>query len=336
MALERIDRLKRNGRSVFEGTGQIGNLWQDIPLFKEAPFSIEDKGENKYLRLIVREPLKGGEQFLFPSDTQDELHIPVATVSKQYEQVQHRHIEESLEMALKRVGFNPEHLEARLTLTEYGECMRISFFLPYNSPYAFNLGHEDHVLQINALNSVDKSTKLEINLMWYGLNSQTGMPARQGARLTKLHVKSPKSLESAIKGFLEVQLAQASEDIQQFRMWYEIKVSYEKLSHTKPSPGQIENWIESFVTQRWGKRSAARVFHIARVGRDVDGPHELRYANPDLSSFAPVRNAFDISQVLSWVANQEGTIQSQLARRMDIPDLMDALIKTEKPLTLTV
>ena len=336
MALEKNVRLKWNSRSILEGSGQIGNLKQEIPEFTEAPFSIGDRGENKYLRLIVREPLKEGKGFLFPSDSQDELQIPVATVSKQYKLVQHRQIVTSLEIALTRVGINPERLEVRLTLTEYGECMQISFFLPNDSPYSFNLGHEDHVLQINALNSVDKSTKLEINLTWYGLNSRTGMPARQNARLKKIHVKSPKSLESAIKGFLEVQLAQASEDIQQFRKWYQIKVSYEELSHTKPSPGQIEHWIERFVAKRWGERSANRVYHLAKKGMDLPRPHQFQHTNPVLSSFAPVRNAYDISQVLSWIASQEGTIQNQHARRMDIPDLMEALIKTQKPLTLSV
>ena len=69
---------------------------------------------------------------------------------------------------------------------------------------------------------------------------------------------------------------------------------------------------------------------------DLPSPHESQYTNPVLSSFAPVRNAYDISQVLSWIASQEGTIQNQHARRMDIPDLMEALIKTQKPLTLSV
>ena len=336
MALKRNDRLKWNSRSILEGNGQIGDLRQEIPQFAEAPFSVEDRGENKYLRLIVREPLKEGQGFLFPSNNQEELQIPVATVSKRYKLVQHRHIVMSLEMALKRVGLNPERLEVGLTLTEYGECMQISFFMPNDSPYAFNLGNEDHVLQVNALNSVDKTTKLEINLTWYSLNSQTGMLARRDARLKKIHLKSSKSLESVIKGFLEEQLAQASEDIQRFREWYQIKVSFEQLSHAKPSPSQIEHWIKRFVARRWGEHSAKRVYRIAREGMDLPNPHESQYTNPVLSSFAPVRNAYDISQVLSWIASQEGTIQNQHARRMDIPDLMEALIKTQKPLTLSV
>ena len=146
--------------------------------------------------------------------------------------------------------------------------MQISFFMPNDSPYAFNLGNEDHVLQVNALNSVDKTTKLEINLTWYSLNSQTGMLARRDARLKKIHLKSSKSLESVIKGFLEEQLAQASEDIQRFREWYQIKVSFEQLSHAKPSPSQIEHWIKRFVARRLGEHSAKRVYHIAREGMD--------------------------------------------------------------------
>ncbi len=53
-------------------------------------------------------------------------------------------------------------------------------------------------------------------------------------------------------------------------------------------------------------------------------------------AFAPVRNAYDISQVLSWIAGHRGTIQEQLKWTMDIPYLMDTLLEVEKPLTLQI
>ncbi len=333
------------GRKVKEDKGSISDLRQEIPCFRIAPFGIEDGGVNKYLTLIVRKPLKRNQGYLLPIND-DEVQIPVATVSEQYELVQHRRIVEALETALKQIDFNPEHLEAELTLTEYGERMRVSFTLP-NYKFDPGDGGETVLLRVNALNSVDKTTTLEINLTWCSVNFRTGMLMRRDARLKIIHRKSPIPLECIIKEFLERQLHQASGDIRRLQQWQLMKVSCEKLSEAKPSPGQIEHWIDKAVAKRWGVHAAARAYHIARTGKDgelVDRfeqdvePHEHKVRSIDKvpGSFAPVRNAYDISQVLSWLASQRGTIQNQLDRMMDIPYLMHALLKEEKPLTLSM
>jgi hypothetical protein len=38
-------------------------------------------------------------------------------------------------------------------------------------------------------------------------------------------------------------------------------------------------------------------------------------------------NAFDISQVLSWLTNQTRDVQQQVDRMRDIPNLMDSLLE---------
>ncbi len=51
--------------------------------------------------------------------------------------------------------------------------------------------------------------------------------------------------------------------------------------------------------------------------------------------FIPVENVYHVSQVLSWIASQQETIQGQLERMGQIHGLMDALLKQEKlPITL--
>ena len=354
MALTMNPELKWHSRPVLQGSGKINDLRQDIPRFAAVPFKVEDGGVNKYLNLIVREPLKVNEGYLLQAKNQDELEIPVATVSKQYELVQHRRIVEVLETVLNQIGFDSNLLETTLTLSEYGERMWASFTLPEKSPYAFDLGSGLHVLQVNALNSVDKTAALEINLTWYSLDSQTGMLARQDRRLKKIHVKSRKSLEYTIKEFLGKQLRQALGDIRLFQQWFEIEVAREKFLRTKPTSGQIEQWIDEIVTKKWGIIAAARVYQIAKTGYDgkVEEPHQRletpqgkakaheyelhlieRHKVP--GAFAPVRNAYDISQVLSWLAKHQGTIQGQLERMMEIPTLMNSLLRQKKSLTLS-
>ena len=65
---------------------------------------------------------------------QAELKIPL---SKKYELVQHRYIVTTLETVLKQIGLDPDDLIANLTITDYGECMRVSFTLP---DYQFDPG----------------------------------------------------------------------------------------------------------------------------------------------------------------------------------------------------
>ena len=347
MPLELKKNLKWLGRPVLKGTGQIGELRQEIPRFTIAPFSVEGRGVNKYLNLIVREPSKENQGYLLRSENQDEFQIPVATVSKQYKLVQHQHIVEALEDAFKQVGLNPDCLQVKLTITEYGERMWISFTLPKDSQYVFDLNKRTHVLQVNALNSVDKTTALEINLTWYSLNSMTGMLVRRGARLKKIHLKSRKP--EGFEEFLKKQLGHASKDIHRVKTWYQTKVNFEKkeLSNVKPSAGQIEHWINTTVAKRWGDHTAARAYHIAKTGYDGEianpsepdvQPHKREVRSKPLvpGSFAPVLNAYDISQVLSWIASQRGTIQDQLEWMMDIPTLMHVLLRQKRPLTLSI
>ena len=346
MTLERNKTLKWHSREVLEGSGRISELRQEIPYFTTTPFCIEGAGVNKYLTLIVREPLREDQGYLFPSDDQAELKIPVATVSGRYELVQHRRIVIALETALKQIGLDPDHLTANLTITDYGECMRVSFTLP---DYKFDPGDGGEIilLRVNALNSVDKNTSLEINLTWCSLDSMTGILVHRNAREKKEHRKSRIPLESLIKEFLQQQLSRALRDIRQFQQWQRRKVSREELSKAKPSPGQIEHWIDKTVAKKWGVHTAARAYHIAKTGYDgklIDRfakdvkPHEhqVQSTNKVPGSFAPVRNAYDISQVLSWLASRRGTIEDQLDRMMDIPDLMRALLKEEKLITLSM
>ncbi|MDE0184287.1 MAG: hypothetical protein OXP71_02385 [Candidatus Poribacteria bacterium] len=260
-------------------------------------------------------------------------------MSKRYELVQHNHIVEELEYAIAQVGLDAETLDATLTMTVYGERMWASFILPRDSLIDFNLDNSSYVLRINALNSVDKSTPLEINVTWYSLDSKTSLLVRRNARLKKIHLKSRKS--KGIKEFLENQIRQASGDLRQIRAWNQ------QLLMNSPRRGQIELWIDEIVANRWGVHAAARVYHIARTGYDgeIDNrfegnvkPHERQVQSSVKVSgkFTPVRNACDIWQVLCWFANQRTTIQNRFDFILDIPVLMRALMKLDKPLTILI
>ena len=339
MILNRNETLRWHSREVLQGSGRISELRQEIPYFRRIPFRIEDGGVNKNLDLIVREPLKKSQGYLLPS-SDDEVQIPVATVSKQYELVQHHNLLEVLETALKNIGLDPWNLKTELILTEYGERMRVSFTLPN---YDFDPG-DDYpiILKVNAFNSVDRTTALSINLSWYRLVCSNGMMfGTKQARFRRIHLQSRKPED--IKNFLKKQLSLAAEVQNLYKQWYKKQVFIE----TKPSAVQIEHWIDKTVAKKWGVHTAARAYHIAKTGYDgkltnrfakdvKPHKHQVKSINKVPGSFAPVRNAYDISQVLSWLASQRGTIEDQFDWMMDIPRLMRALLKEEKPITLSI
>ena len=226
-------------------------------MFHEGSPARRRRGENRYFDLIVREPLKENKDKILPED--DEVQIPVATVSKQYNLIQHHEVLNALVAAVQESGLDPERLKAELTLTEYGELMRFSFTLPN---YDFNPG-DGHpiVLKVNALNSVDKTTSLDINLSWYRLVCSNGMMYSTGsARFRRIHLISRKPED--IRKFLSKQLGRVAMAQSLYKQWYQRVVYLKELSEAKPSPGQIELWIDETIAKKWGVHAAARAYHI--------------------------------------------------------------------------
>lgn len=109
---------------------------------------------------------------------------------------------------------------------------------------------------------------------------------------------------------------------------------------------QIEQWLEKSVSKTWDVYAAARAYYIAKTGYDgkfINSGQKKHVKFNELTlkkrttevpgSFSPARNAYDISQVLSWIASRQGTVNSQLKMMAEIPDLMRALLR-QKTITL--
>lgn len=311
--------LKWDGREVLIYKGLADEIRQEIPGFKRDSFRTEE-GENKFLDVIVRKPLKDPQGKMLLTD--DEAHIPVAIVSKTYGLLRHRKLFKVLRAALAEIIRDPLSLKSELLITEYGERMQVSFLL---SHHEFDPG-DGHplLLKVNALNSVDRSTSLDINMTWYRPVSGTSSIYRMEEEFSRRHVKS--LTPQAVGGFLSKQLRLLSEEHNLYREWY----------RTKRSQNQVKRWISETVAKKWGPEAAGRVFCIAKTGWD-----ERRVEVPKI--FTPVQNLYHLSQVLSWVAKwtikkkkensfplRERTLGTQLERIMQIPALMDDLLEMEE------
>lgn len=355
------------GRKTTFREGTLRELRPYVPRFKKVPYAILGEGVNPYLFMIVREPLRYGSlPVIFPDD--DTLQIPVSVVSEKYQLVQHHDFLNALADVLQENGFDLDQHQAQLCLTEYGERMWFSLTLPAHSHNAsirtyFDPGDGHPVyLTVNALNSVDKSTALEINLTWHRLVCGNGLMYGDNMTFKEFHCTETLNVKAIYK-FLEKQFAKEQFESEKERLltWWRTKVIAQFLWDGAPGSCQIGKWLENHVSKRWGIHAAARVYHIAKTGKDakfrlfyyselpvlIDPPvknDDVRFTDltplPKTESdvpgaYAPVRNAYDISQVLSWLANQQKTLQGRLKRLGDIPKLMRSLL-TAETITLTV
>ena len=343
-----------HGREVQEESGWISDLREKIPHFGRWPFSIEDN-ENEYLDLIARKPHGDGK------------YIPVAAVSKQYNFIEHHEMLDSVLAALGNHVDDPQSLDAKLRLSKYGARMWITFLLPN---WKFDPGDGyPVVLQVNYSNSVDRSRAVRIHLSWHRGKSNTEM---QGRELRRIHDQSFKTEE--IEEFLAYQFRRFSKEESLYKKWYETKLDWKSIvtwiNKNVTAIWHAHTAVRAYQIAKTGNdikiKKVFRCTHAGEAPKEVKlGSGSLQLEKSDFIAdpmvqkddlylnyneyrflrvetihkvpglFLPVENVYHASQVLSWIASQQGTIENQLKRLGQIHGLMDALLKQEKlPLTL--
>lgn len=303
------------GQPISASTGTLSELMGHLPSFDRKSFG-PDGSRNEFLDTIIRAPI--GD---------DTRYIPVATVSPQYDLVQHHEVFGWLADGLMAVGENPEDMSGTLTLSKYGERMQLTIRLP---KYDFDPGDQYPLsLVVNALNSVDKSTSLEIQMGWWRQICSNGMKAKaRGSTSRSIHLLGRRTA-SAIAPIIGEQLASVKLDRSRYRRWLDTPISLER----------IERWADTQVAQTWGPHAAARVCHIVRTGEDgrIEDPFEkapphaiaVKSERKMPGACAPVANAYHVSQVLSWISSHRRTIQDQNERTAQIDRLMRTLLPRE-------
>ena len=123
----------------------------------------------------------------------------------------------------------------------------------------------------------------------------------------------------------------------------------------------MARWIDTTVQNEWNYQLAARAYSVAINGYDIQVKNSEEVTDIDQDSdkkkkilpseltryfsdpyyyvridqapekFAPVKNAFDVSLVLSWVLSRQRAIPNQL-KWVDIPELMGKLVAADENL----
>lgn len=89
--------------------------------------------------------------------------------------------------------------------------------------------------------------------------------------------------------------------------------------------------------KNWGFKAATRAYNIAKTGCDVEiaGTYkdslpstiEVHKMNKIPGMADKAANAFEICQILAWLAKERNDIQEQYEWRREIPNLMTKLLK---------
>lgn len=296
--------------------GSLTEIRNHIPAFERRDFGLSEQGNEKFrpnarLDTIVRLPF-----------AEDKNLIPVGVVSKDYALVPHTAVLDVATKALDEAHIAPADVKAELKITEYGERMALSLYLPKKYQFDPGDGHP-MALRLECINSVDGSTRFRALMGWFRFVCSNGLII--GVTRTDMRRRHIGDFRLGDIGkVLSSGLNESEKEKQNFERWRKSSVTFK----------QVAPWTEKAVRKAWGFKAAARTFHIARTGADVEIVGQYKDNTP---TTIPVRQAkavpgapkecrtlYDVSQILAWLAKERRDLQEQLEWREKIPELMES------------
>ena len=310
----RLNNLKWDSRLVNDYEGNLIEVLDSIPIFDKQPFKI-GTSDNKHFDIVVNTS-KG--------------NMPVATVSKSYSLVQHRDILTTIGRALEKLRYKINETECNLYLTEYGERMwlKIQFLKGMFDP------GDGHALipQLHVRNSVDGNAPLAFELSWYRLICKNGfMCLDTGSRFSKRHTRSldPKLFID----YLNENLSKIQLEKKVYTKWKQ------KELNADTDVEILQNWIDTIVSNSWGRSYAERVYSIIETGQDVkvtrrknktttenEESYIIRISlEGDVPGAQPAENIYDVANALSWVSSHQNSLQRQYKMMLQVPKMLTEL-----------
>jgi len=298
--------------------GNLAEVSRYIPEFERRSFGLtQENGSysrlNRRLDMIVRKPTGF-----------DPNHVPVGVVSKAYTLVPHTEVIGVIRKALAGLGLAPDKVLANLEITEYGERMALSVFLPEQYRYDPGDGHP-MALRLECHNSVDGSSRFKAFVGWYRFVCSNGLIIG----VTRFDVRRRHVGDMALPdvGKALAEGIEASEkEKENFGKWRQRKVNFD----------QIRTWTDGDLRKGWGFKAAARSWNIARTGFDAaivgsynkSTPTTIEVENVSRVPGSPPRvaNLYDVSQILAWLARDRRDLEEQLQWREQISDLLKPLM----------
>ena len=310
-----LNNLKWDSRLVNEHKGNLVDIAGFLSVFRKQPFNVGGSA-NKHLHVVVNTS-DGG--------------TPIATVSKSYSLVQHFEILGIITKAFENLRYNIDETECNLYLTEYGERMWLK--IQFLKGYEFDPG-DGHVLipQLHVRNSVDGTTPLAFELSWYRLICMNGLMCLDTeSRFSKRHIKT---LNPGL--FIEY----LNENLSKIQREKEVYTKWKQKELNADTDVEIlQNWIDTIVSDRWGRRNAERVYSILETGQDLKITRfkdKNTEANKDsymirislegnVPGAQPAENIYDVANALSWISSHQNSLQQQYKMMLQVPKMLKEL-----------
>lgn len=297
---------------MYEGLLPLGGIPENLPDFSRETFGSEPN-QNKYLNVISRLPVGN-----------DKRIIPVATVSRRYALIQHKEVFSWLSEGMKAVDYFSDDIDVEMMMSEYGERLHLAVAIP---KIEFDPGDGHSVrLTIEARNSVDRSCAFEVRLRWRRLVCLNGLWVQEEDILRKIHNVDWMNRKN-VATFIDERVREISGYKQMLQTWLKKQVTQ----------SEIEKWADEHLVKAWGVHMAARLCHIARSGYDgivgrANGktPASQYHVSSDKQvpgACAPVENLYHLSQALTWLAGDRGSIEDSDIKTADIPKLLKHFLK---------
>jgi hypothetical protein len=287
-------------RKVQYSAGDWDAIQTVLPEFDLVPFNAgQDEPANPFLRTVMRRPLTAAER-----------PIPVAVVSRNYSLAPHRHVAALCREGLIKAGIEPADLRYEVGLSELGEWM--NFRIYFADSYSFTDVHGNKLgLRLECFNSVDGSSRLVILFGWLRFVCANGLVIGE----TKIEIKE--------RHRQNLKLPSIPKRIQPAKWQSEVVVM-----------DDIKAWTDKKLSEQWGKKAAARVFHICDSGMDVEidpfasgtaTAKSVRYLDRVPGSRQRAETKYDVLQALSYVATHRNNTEERLNRQADIHRLLERL-----------
>lgn len=315
-------RRKWLGLPVLEPVhGNLGEVVAQLPQFGRQPFAMPSVNGNEialnpYLDMVYRMQSRQGEQ-----------PVPIGVVSKNYRLVDHHHVLRTVEEVLAESEIDTAELDVQGEWTVHGERARFSLILPSDDRFSIALSEEDEMrFRIEVFNSVEGSCRLMVVAGWLRFVCSNGLIL--GTALMRLRQQHRQQLQIEELGrLLREAIESVDEDQNTVARWREMRIT----------DGDLAEWVDEDVKQKWGIKAGVRVLAIASTGWDGDPKGDLKNKRPSdvgvertvevPGIVPPVKDAFGLSQALTWVAGQRSELQEDLEWRGHVPELMQLLLK---------
>jgi hypothetical protein len=301
-------------RKVQYYAGDWTSIQTVLPEFDLKPFTAgPDEPANPFLQTVRRKPLSAAER-----------PIPVGTVSHTYSLAPHREVAALCRKGLIDAGIEPSDLRYEVGLSELGEWMNFRIYLPDSYNFVDARGNQLG-LRLECFNSVDGSARLVILFGWLRFVCTNGLVIGE----TKIEIRERHGegldLDNTSQR-IQPALSAVLGDRSRMMKWQSQKVAIDA----------VASWADDHVSEEWGKKAAARVFHICDSGKDIaiDDPFApgaatekpIRYLAPVPGAPARASTKYDVAQAMSFVATHRKNAEERVAWQDEIPRLLGRLV----------